>query len=925
MARLDVEAVKAAARGRWPEILSTVGGIDRSTLSGGTTEHPCPKCGGKTRFRLIDAEAGAVLCSHCFTTKNGDGIAAVQWALGVGFGDALKKIAEFVGVKAPATERKPDDSLTWIEWSETLIKLWLHEKPGIVVSALHLAGARMARHRTGFGLYTVATFPVIGSQLDMTDPVNYVAINASGGTLPTGTKSKPGDPTGKKVVGGKARGLVGKYGVERLLTPALVEVVWKVEGLTDLLALQGIIPEELLDRHVVVTSAFGSKDSPEWMAGVLAKAAKVYVLHDADEPGEVGARLWCREVSKQKKEGATLVKLPYPIQPTRGKDLRDFILEGHTYDSLLELASQGEQIVTKRDDEGNQVANERVDTHFERAICRALQIEVLGELDGKIKIYSNLHHKTETINDVSRLTHEKLMQLCGPPAKEKVHAGTQDVPDVYKLREVKEAIALVAGYRRIEEGSERGAGIWQGRSLEGKETHTLVLVNARDAARFNGDRVLRRVNSPRADGLLLDLSAAESWYDFDNLSMLLKSAENPAFCEAAIQEATELFGRWRWRHQESSPLLMAGLVMASWVQTIWPLRPLVAIEGATHSGKSKLFECLGGTESRPSSGLFGWLALLIAKPSEAGLRQEVGGTGKVLFIDEFESSKERDKVLAGLRTSKDGTRILRGSASGKSSKFGYKHIAWVAAIECGLTQQPDRNRYIQFELMPAIKGKQNQLKLPTVAERNSLGMRLAAIAMVHVYRAIEIYDEIREADIDMDARTVEIYSVPAAIIAAAGGLDATQAIGLLKKLLGGVDIQESKQSDADDLLADIMSATIQVGGQFGQLTVGQLLEQVNVTTTDGGHSAREHLEKAGIKVVDKSDGIRVLFISPRIAQKSLLRFSEQWNRTNLKRLLMRLPGATAGRQRLSGPILQGVELPESYLDFGDDSPIDPSY
>jgi AAA domain-containing protein/primase-helicase-like zinc-binding protein len=97
---MNVSQLKAAAHGRWPEILSALAGIDVGTLDG--KHHPCPKCGGVDRFRLINENAGAVLCNQCFNTGNGDGIAAVQWATGCDFKTACEKIADYL--KLPARD-----------------------------------------------------------------------------------------------------------------------------------------------------------------------------------------------------------------------------------------------------------------------------------------------------------------------------------------------------------------------------------------------------------------------------------------------------------------------------------------------------------------------------------------------------------------------------------------------------------------------------------------------------------------------------------------------------------------------------------------------------------------------------------------------------------------------------------------------------
>ena len=91
--------VKAAAVGRSIDILTIVAGIPGDLLDG--KHHPCPKCGGKDRFRLIDAGSGAVLCNQCFAKRNGDFLAAVKWMCNCDFPTALRKVADYLGIKGP--------------------------------------------------------------------------------------------------------------------------------------------------------------------------------------------------------------------------------------------------------------------------------------------------------------------------------------------------------------------------------------------------------------------------------------------------------------------------------------------------------------------------------------------------------------------------------------------------------------------------------------------------------------------------------------------------------------------------------------------------------------------------------------------------------------------------------------------------------
>lgn len=96
--QIDVHELRAGCRGRWPDIIASVCGIDRQVLDG--RHHPCPRCGGKDRFRMIDADAGALFCNRCFNRKNGDGIAAVRWLLGVDFHTACQRIGEYLHLPA---------------------------------------------------------------------------------------------------------------------------------------------------------------------------------------------------------------------------------------------------------------------------------------------------------------------------------------------------------------------------------------------------------------------------------------------------------------------------------------------------------------------------------------------------------------------------------------------------------------------------------------------------------------------------------------------------------------------------------------------------------------------------------------------------------------------------------------------------------
>ena len=101
---IDVEALKGQAAGRWPEMLSALGGVPADVLDG--KNHPCPRqgCGGVDRFRFTNLGGnGSCYCNQCEGGKGiGDGIAALMWLRGWDFNQAVAELAKHLGI-APAT------------------------------------------------------------------------------------------------------------------------------------------------------------------------------------------------------------------------------------------------------------------------------------------------------------------------------------------------------------------------------------------------------------------------------------------------------------------------------------------------------------------------------------------------------------------------------------------------------------------------------------------------------------------------------------------------------------------------------------------------------------------------------------------------------------------------------------------------------
>ncbi len=309
-----LDQVKLAASGRWPELLCSLGGLGGDLLDG--SHHPCPKCGGTDRFRAIDIEAGALFCNQCFNGKNGDGIAALQWLQGWPFKETLDKVAAAVGVAAP---RGPDSKLEFYAWNEALAFSWAQKKPGISTTAIEKNGGRLARWKKRF---TVVALPIHRQG----KACGWAIWNTTGGKLP----SAAGEAKILVTKGSKA-GWIGQWALERL---DAAELVWRVEGPSDMLALWTAIPEDLRARHLVVSNAFGAGEKPRDDLLETLRGRRVAVVGDLDQVGQAGAARWVTALAPVAAE-VLVAKLP----PGEWKDVRDWINAGGTYAQLLALAA----------------------------------------------------------------------------------------------------------------------------------------------------------------------------------------------------------------------------------------------------------------------------------------------------------------------------------------------------------------------------------------------------------------------------------------------------------------------------------------------------------------------------------------------------------------------------------------------------------
>jgi hypothetical protein len=230
--------------------------------------------------------------------------------------------------------KSPDKLFDWCKGSFTrqAAKDLAKTKPPISEDAVHLCGGRAAMWpRKAPHRQLVIAFPAYDARGNVG---RYCIIQPNGHQLSKYEGPTCAPSTGKVFSPGPRAGLLNPFALQRL---AGAEVVWKVEGVTDMLALQTKIPDELRDKHVVITNSGGCAERPEGYAARLAGKV-VYVVGDCDTPGQQGAAKWCNALVGRAAEVKSVV-LPFPVEPKHGKDLRDYFGEGHTYEELLKRAA----------------------------------------------------------------------------------------------------------------------------------------------------------------------------------------------------------------------------------------------------------------------------------------------------------------------------------------------------------------------------------------------------------------------------------------------------------------------------------------------------------------------------------------------------------------------------------------------------------
>ncbi len=360
----DVAAIKRAASGRWREIHTTVGGVSADVLDG--KHHPCEECGGKDRFRMVDADTGRLHCNQCFNEKNGDGIAALMWAQGWNFPTAIEKLAAFLGIEPEnKANTETSDPIQRIKNRRLpadctdLVKQFCEAKPPITPEAV-------AKY-CGIGGFLGHACLVFQGQNLKGVGTGVLVMRADGEPFPAF-----GNLSERKThnLGGSTEGwIAGKVDDLPGNVAAMKAAGWvvKTEGPGDLLA---IVSTEMPDGWIAVSNLCGAKSASKLAFG-WTKGKDVVIVADADEPGIEGAKRFAAEFLKAGAASVRIVELPYEVTPNQGKDLRDWLAEGHGFADFQKLVESTKPVTAE-------APHLRLVAANLRAMCKACHAKETG-------------------------------------------------------------------------------------------------------------------------------------------------------------------------------------------------------------------------------------------------------------------------------------------------------------------------------------------------------------------------------------------------------------------------------------------------------------------------------------------------------------------------------------------------------------------
>lgn len=190
-------------------------------------------------------------------------------------------------------------------------------------------------------------------------------------------------------------------------------------------------------------------------------------------------------------------------------------------------------------------------------------------------------------------------------------------------------------------------------------------------------------------------------YVYQAAEAIQRPLHEPATAKAA-EKLLALLQTWQWKRPLLDARFALGALALGPVGGASPWRSHVYITGGAGTGKSSL----NGKDGLVHR-VFGKGVFRTANTSAAGLRQSLRNSTVPVMIDEFEASKNNERVQEVIelaRISSSADEITRGSADHSAQSFTLQSSFWFSSIKIPPLTPQDRSRFAILELDPIPAG-----------------------------------------------------------------------------------------------------------------------------------------------------------------------------------------------------------------------------
>ncbi|MEO2019136.1 MAG: hypothetical protein ABGZ53_32735 [Fuerstiella sp.] len=605
----------------------------------------------------------------------------------------------------------------------------------------------------------------------------------------------------------------------------------------------------------------------------------VVIVPDADPPnartGEIVGAAHAVAVADSCLEYANTIHIVQLPDCGEKWGFDDWLENGHTleeFGKLLEECPQypeGEIITRIKPDEDEDMDDplKRYREHLELiGITYCAQNE-----HAEIEIFSSHTKRFSEFRNAS-ISYEVLASACGKIVDLKVQRNAEDIGEI-TIADARLAIAIMSAETDVVR-EKRGLGCWK------IDEDRIAIVKGGKLGILNGRPNLAQTSNPMLDGKAYDIGFGADWVDFDALEEDI--SEKPANVnQDAIRETVGLVDQFTFLHPDfRNPELITGLILASIMQTCWPIRPQVFLIGQSYSGKTTLLDMVRD--------LLAPICKKFSGPSAAALRQYIENTAKIALLDELEKSKHRHEIFEMMRAAARGDTLIRGTAGQKVKEYSVWNIFWCGAIESGLMAEADRTRFLTIDMVKASK----RTVIPKKDVLLNIGEKLCRSAICSFSEAMRLVETLAEHPFsEAHGRLNECYAIPAAAYAAATGMSDADAVLMYHDFMRRVEVDESIETDHVALLQDIMSAEIRDGS-----TVLFVHDIVGNEYVDSKLAANRGIAKTNVH-----------YFFNRTLLREIL--PEKWKDVRIDQMLLRFDGAIRKPKKMGAGGRQCVAIP----------------